>query len=121
PFASTAFKNSIGASNSVFVNVPASKSLQAALQKSFENYNNIQIVKDAASSQYSLVGSLNNINEISYALVKSQVTVQDSTESLPLRTDFEKVNLDNSSVAQTAERLAEQAFKIAKVRDWLML
>ncbi len=116
-----AFKNTTGSSGSVFVNVPASKSLEQALQKSFENYNNIQIVNDAANSQYSLVGSLNKENEISYALVKSQVTIQDSTESLPLRTDFEKINASGNSVTATAERLAEQAFKIAKVRDWLML
>ncbi len=116
-----AFKNATGSSGSVFLNVPASKSLEQALQKSFENYNNIQIVNDAANSQYSLVGSLNKENEISYALVKSQVTVQDSTESLPIRTDFEKINAEGNNVTATAERLAEQAFKIAKVRDWLML
>ncbi len=121
PFAAAAFKNSIGTSTSVFVNVPASKSFENALLKSFENYNNIAIVKDAASSQYTLVGALNDANEISYALVKSQVTVQDSTESLPLRTDFEKINATEANVSATAEKLAEQAFKIAKVRDWLML
>ena len=121
PLAAAAFKNSIGASASVFVNVPAPKSLEQALQKSFESYNNIQIVNDAANSQYSLVGSLNAANEISYALVKSQVILQDSTESLPLRTDFEKLNVADGNVTAIAERLSEQAFKIAKVRDWLML
>lgn len=121
PLAATAFKNSLGTSASVFVNVPATKSLENALLKSFENYNNIQIVKEAANSHYSLVGSLNKVNEISYALVKSQVTIQDTTESLPLRTDFEKLSNTNAGVTETAERLAEQAFKIAKIRDWLML
>ena len=121
PVAAAAFKNSVGASASVFVNIPASKSFESALQKSFENYNNIKIVKEAANSQYTLVGSLNEANELSYALVKSQVTVQDSTESLPKRTDFEKLNAANDNVTATAEKLAEQAFKIAKVRDWLML
>ena len=68
-----------------------------------------------------MVGSLNEANEISYALVKSQVTVQDSSESLPLRTDFEKLNINDGNATATADKLAEQAFKIAKVRDWLML
>ena len=120
-FSPAAFKNSMGSSGSVFVNVPASKSLEEALQKSFKNYNNIQLVSEPANSQYTLVGSLNDANELSYALVKSQVNAEDAGESLPLRTDFEKIIDGAANTAAVAERLSEQAFKIAKVRDWLML
>lgn len=117
-FTAAAFQSSVGNARSVFLSLPPSTSLYNEMTKSFENYNNIQLVKNANESQYSLIGVLNDNNVPEYALVKSQVTLQDTTESLPARTDFIAYDNNDNSIAN---KLSESAFKIAKIRDWLML
>ena len=120
-FTPASFKSSLGNATSAFVSMPASESIYQNLSKSFEIYNNIEIVNSPGESQYSLIGVLNETNNLEYALVKSQVTLQDTTESLPARTDFFVYNGNESSAASIASELSESAFKIAKIKDWLML
>lgn len=120
-FTAAAFQSSLGNARSVFLSLPPSTSLYQQISKSFEAYNNIQIVKNPNESQYSLMGVLNDENDLEYALVKSQVTLQDTTESLPARTDFITYEANGSNEKKLAETLSESAFKIAKIRDWLML
>lgn len=120
-FTAAAFQSSVGNARSVFLSLPPSTSLYQQISKSFEAYNNIQIVKNPNESQYSLMGVLNDENDLEYALVKSQVTLQDTTESLPARTDFIAYEANGSNEKKLAETLSESAFKIAKIRDWLML
>ena len=115
------FQSSAGTAASVFVSMPPSESLFSSLQQSFKNYNNIELVSSPNESQYSLIGALNDNNQLSYALVKSQVTLQDTTESLPARTDFIDYGGNEASATDIAATLSESAFKIAKIRDWLML
>ncbi len=115
------FQSSVGNANSVFVSMPASEMLYNNMAESFKNYNNIELVSNANESQYTLIGNLNDNNQLAYALVKSQVTLQDTTESLPARTDFIEYTGNNASAAEVAATLSESAFKIAKIRDWLML
>lgn len=111
-FTAAALQSSIGSSASAFVNMPPTTELMDGLKKQFLNYNNISIVNDPNESLYSLMGVVNG-DKVEYALVKTQVTVTDSTESLPARTDFVAVT--------DAAALSEYAFRIAKIRDWLML
>jgi len=120
-FTPASFQSSLGSASSVFVSMPASDVLYEKLVKSFENYNNIQVVSNAGESQYALIGVLNETNQLEYALVKSQVTLQDTTESLPARTDFFTYETNAGSAEVIATALSESAFKIAKIRDWLML
>lgn len=120
-FTPASFKSSLGNATSAFVSMPASESIYQNLSKSFEIYNNIEIVNSPGESQYSLIGVLNESNNLEYALVKSQVTLQDTTESLPARTDFFVYNGNESSAVSIASELSESAFKIAKIKDWLML
>ncbi len=115
------FQSSLGKSASAFVTMPPSTALFEQLAQTFKNYNNIEVVSNASESQYSLIGVLNEQNQLAYALIKSQVTLQDTTESLPARTDFIDYNGNAASVADIAATLSESAFKIAKIRDWLML
>jgi hypothetical protein len=119
-FTAAALQAGIGSSGSAFVSMPASDELFKKLENSFKAYNNVQLVRNAAESQYSLIGSVSKDNELQYALVKSQVTLQDSTESLPARTDFIAYT-DMASAENIATELSEAAFKIARIRDWLML
>lgn len=116
-FTAAAFQSSLGNAATVFVSMPPATDLYNELGKQFASYNNISIVNDPKESQYSLVGTINDENKLEYALVKTQVTVQDSTESLPARTDF----AGGGNAAATASALSEYAFRIAKIRDWLML
>ena len=120
-FTTAAFQSSLGNASSAFVSLPPTISLYQQISKSFETYNNIQLVNNANESQYSLIGVLNEANVPEYALVKSQVTLQDTTESLPARTDYIAYDAGAASAAGIAEKLSESAFKIAKIRDWLML
>jgi hypothetical protein len=120
-FTTTTFENSIGNSRSVFLSLPPATVLHQQLIKSLESYNNIKIVNNANESQYSLIGIVNENNKPAYAFVKSQVTLQDTTESLPVRTDFIAYDEAAGNANMLAEKLTESAFKIAKIRDWLML
>jgi hypothetical protein len=105
----------------VFVNFPPTEELSKQFIEHFSEFNNISIVSSANESQYSLVGRLNEKNELEYALVKSQVTIQDTTESLPEQTDFIAFTGTKENAQQVAAQLSEYAFRIAKIRDWLML
>lgn len=107
--------------SSAFVNFPPSTRLVGEFEKAFADFSNISIVNTPEESQYSLVGTLDDNSRLSYALIKSQITVQDSTESLPARTDFEAYNGTAESAQAVATQLSEYAFRIAKIRDWLML
>lgn len=116
-FTASALQSSIGNARSVFVSLPPGSNLANALQQQFEAYNNIQIVHAPSESQYSLIGTLDAGNQLQYSLVKTQVTIQDSTESLPACTNF----VPSANIAEAAAQLSEYAFRIAKIRDWLML
>lgn len=116
-FTASAFQSSLGNASTAFVSMPPAADLYSELGKQFASYNNISIVNDPKESQYSLIGAINESNKLEYALVKTQVTVQDSTESLPARTDF----AEEGPAAATAATLSDYAFRIAKIRDWIML
>lgn len=116
-FTASALHSNIGNARTVFVSLPPAANLTQALQKQFEAYNNIQIVHAPSESQYSLIGTLDAANQLQYALVKTQVTIQDSTESLPACTDM----VTATNVTEAAAQISEYAFRIAKIRDWLML
>ena len=117
----SALAASLGKASSVFVNFPPTMQLREQFLKEFSDFSNISIVADPNESQYSLIGRLNTKNQLEYALVKSQVTVQDTTESLPQRTDFISYDGTTASAQEVARQLSEYAFRIAKIRDWLML
>jgi uncharacterized caspase-like protein len=106
---------------SAFINFPPSDVLIKDLKEAFGSYNNISIVSEPLESQYALVGTVNQEGKLAYALVKSQITVQDTTESLPSRTNYEFYDGTKTSAAALAHSLTEYAFRIAKIRDWLML
>ena len=120
-FTATSFLSSLGNAATAFVSMPPSDALYNDLTGQFKSFNNISIVNDPAESQYALVGALSENNILEYALVKTQVTVQDSTESLPARTDFEPYHSTSSFISELAANLSLYAFRIAKIRDWLML
>ncbi|MFT3980768.1 MAG: caspase family protein [Ferruginibacter sp.] len=116
-FTSAALQSSLSGASSAFVSMPPAAELYDAMSRQFSGYNNISIVNNPNESQYSLIGTVNDKNELEYALVKTQVTVQDTTESLPAITDF----VAAGNAQEAAAQLSEYAFRIAKIRDWLML
>ncbi len=120
-FTATSLQSTLGNAATAFVSMPPATTLYNELSAQFKSFNNISIVNDPAESQYALIGAINEKNNLEYALVKSQVTVQDSTESLPARTDFEPYAGTAASSSELAASLSLYAFRIAKIRDWLML
>ncbi len=116
-FTGSSLQSNLSGAASAFVSMPPTTDLYGAMSKQFSGYNNISIVNSPNESQYSLLGTINSNNELEYGLVKTQVTIQDTTESLPASTDFVKT----TNVQEAAAQLSEYAFRIAKIRDWLML
>ncbi len=120
-FTGSTLQSALGNASSAFVTFPPSEKLHHALLENFGTFNNIEIVNDPSASQYTLIGAANEDGKLAYALVKSQVMVQDSTESLPARTDFYTYTGTEESNRELGAALSDAAFKIAKIRDWLML
>lgn len=109
----------MAAGTSVYVNFPPSTELVASLKEELQAYNNIEIVNAPEESVYALAGRLNAKNELEYAFVRTQAGALDTSESLPLRTNFEQGA--SGSTKTTAAKLVENLFRIAKIRAWLLL
>jgi len=98
-----------------FFNVPPPKTVIDAL-KSTTEHSNVALVNDISEAQYSLSGRLNKDGTLSYALVKCQALMQDESEPLPKRTNYE--NLVPGDETKLANELSAYAFKLAKIRTW---
>jgi hypothetical protein len=105
---------------SSFINFPPAAGMMEAFRSALESYNNVEIVTTPQESLYTLVGTVNDKNELAYAFVKTNIALEDSTGSLPSRTDYMVYDPAKSSEALT-DKLTESLFRIAKIRDWLML
>jgi hypothetical protein len=106
--------------NAVYVDLPPEQKFAAALKDYFSHFDNIELVTNPADALYSLTGRLNERNEPEYAFVRNNFSVRDSLEVLPLRTDFEIYD-PKIDPALTAQKLADNTFKIARIRNWMML
>jgi hypothetical protein len=107
-------------STSSFVNIPPAAGMMEGFHSALEGFNNVQIVSDPGESLYTLIGTVNEKNELSYAFVKTNIAVEDSSGSLPARTDYFVYDPAKSTEAITG-KLTESLFRIARIRDWLML
>jgi hypothetical protein len=102
-----------------FINLPPGLALEKDLKETINSFGNIEIVSDPVESQYSLVGRVNEAGIPEYAFIKTMVAHQDSTESMPLRTDF--IQYSFAAASPSVKMLSENIFKLARIRDWLML
>lgn len=105
----------------VFANLPPPAQLVTRLREEFSQYSNIEILASPEDAHYVLAGRVNEKNELSYTFLKSQYSPADSTETLPVRTEFIPVDLQKSDLAAVAEKMAEDLFRVAKIKDWLQL
>jgi hypothetical protein len=119
-----AIGNSLSAPSSAglpsFINIPPAAGMMSGFRSALETYNNIEIVSSPEESMYTLMGTVNEKNELVYAFVKTNIAVEDTSGSLPSRTDYFTFDPAKSSEA-LIDKLTESLFRIAKIRDWLML
>ena len=104
-----------------FVNLPPEQKFAYSIIEYFTKFNTIEIVDQPGEALYSLVGRINEKNEPEYGFVRNNFGNTDSLDILPLRTDFEFYDLSKSDPSIIVEKLAEHAFKIARIRNWMML
>lgn len=104
-----------------FVHFPPPDSLLAAFRQELKPNGNIEIVSTPEESLYALTGTLQENGELAYAFVKTFHSSADSLQILPGKTSFETYSTSQSSANRVAEKLAENIFRIAKIRDWLLL
>ncbi|MFT3680019.1 MAG: caspase family protein [Ferruginibacter sp.] len=108
---------SLSDNGTYYIQLPPTSELTDLLKENFTTYNNVVINTDAAAAQYILTGTVNNAGKIVYAFTKNTTAPASASTGLPARTDF--VDAENSNNA--AAQLGEAAFKIARIRDWLLL
>lgn len=109
------------ATKPVFANLPPPAQLAIRLREEFTKYSNIEVLSSPEDAHYILAGRVNEKNELAYTFLKSQYSPADSTESLPVRTEFIPVDLQKKDLADVAEKMAEDLFRVAKIKAWLML
>lgn len=105
---------------SSYINIPPGAGMTAEFKKLLEAYNNVVITDDPGESQYSLTGTVNEKGELVYGFIKTNMGLEDTVGSLPSRTDYFVYDPSKGPEAIT-DRLTESVFRIAKIRDWLML
>jgi hypothetical protein len=105
---------------SSYINIPPGEGMKTEFKKLLESYNNVVITEAPEESQYTLTGTVNEKGELVYGFIKTNMGVEDTVGSLPSRTDYFVYDPSKSPEA-IADRLTESVFRIAKIRDWLML
>jgi hypothetical protein len=109
--------SSFAGSSPCYIHFPPTKELVTELKKNFATYNNVAITTDAAAAQYILTGAAGHDGKTLYAFTKNITNAKSANTGLPARTDF--ATADNAENA--ALQLSEAAFKIARIRSWLLL
>lgn len=112
----------IARDKNLFVNLAAPKKLVDAIKNKFAEFKTIQLVNNPEDAQYLLYGTTDNDNKIAYGLVKANIALKDSLESMPLYTK-PIVLADNSDIAYKtlSESLFDISLKLSKIRGWLTL
>lgn len=106
----------------LFVNLAAPKKLVDAIRAKFTEYKTIQLVTSPAEAQYILYGTINNNNTIAYGLVKANISLKDSLESMPLNTRaFPMAGNTDAAYKAIIDSLFEVSLKLSKIRGWLTL
>lgn len=113
------FASGITTRSPMFVNLPPSTELKQAIRLGAGTSRlSIQVTKSPHEANYILAGRVNG-NNIEYAWVRPGVTKEDKqngSNPLPIRTDW---TVANDDTAAAAEKLAEQAVTLSRIRGWL--
>lgn len=105
----------------LFVNLPPDQELVKVLQNRFAE-SNMQLVRDPASAQYVLYGTINESGKPAYGFLKADMAIRDSLASLPIYTQYHILNADvQEAYHALADSLFETALKLSKIRGWLTL
>lgn len=108
---------SFAASSPYYIHFPPTNELAGWLKNKFAVYNNVVITTDAGAAQYILTGTINKEQKAAYAFTKNTDDATAAKSGLPARTDFAAAD----DAEKAAVQLTEAAFKIARIRDWLLL
>lgn len=106
----------------LFVNLSAPKKLTDAIKLKFTEYKTIQLVSNPAEAQYILYGTINDDNTIAYGLVKANISLKDSLESMPINTRaFPLAGNTDAAYKAIIDSLFDISLKLSKIRGWLTL
>jgi hypothetical protein len=103
------------------INIPPPGNLVDVINQRFSQMRNVKIVDDASQADYLLYGDT-SANGISYALARTQATVQDSLGTMPLKTkEFRLQGTEAADYENIADSLYEYSIRLSKIRTWLTL
>ncbi|NVO01192.1 MAG: caspase family protein [Bacteroidetes bacterium] len=106
----------------LFVSLPPTTVLKDQIMEGYKINTAVEASQSGTDAQYYLTGRWEN-NQIEYAYVIPQVTVLDTnrTNTLPVRTDFIKLNAEENKLNLTSDSLQDFTLKLAKIKAWLTL
>ncbi len=108
--------------STLYVELPLSKQNAAEYNKRLMQNKSLKLVDSINDSNYTLFGRLGINGLPAYGFRKTQVSVQDSLESMPIETDcFEIATQKESNTRNIADSLFDIAMKLSKIRGWLNL
>lgn len=112
----------IAQGKSLFFNLPSDVNLAGTLMKKFRANKNISVVNDALEASYILYGTINEDGLPSYGLIRSQLSLKDTLESMPLQTgNFALKTASEEARNEVADSIYEYVGRLAKIRGWLNL
>jgi hypothetical protein len=108
--------------STIYFELPPTKELADAIRKRLSMNRNLAFSDKADDAQYVLYGTLSQDGKPSYGLRRTQVSVNDSEDVMPLMTtNFIVVNQDPATYADVADSLYDHALRLFKVRGWLQM
>jgi len=112
----------IPAGAKIFISLPPTKDLYNKLSSKFDINSSVELSADASKIQYYLSGRIRN-DQLEYTFVLPLISNSDTAfeNTLPVRTDYNMIKKDTSSVSEAADSLAESTFKLSKIKSWLTL
>ena len=105
---------------SVFVSLPAFKSLGLLLSEIYKNNSAVSVTQNSAESDYILSGRFIN-DGLEYAYISTTASPVKGITVLPVRTNFVKFNKEPAILKKAADTLAEYSSRIARLKAWLTL
>ena len=108
--------------STIYFELPPSSELAKVIIQKLEENRALGFVNSAAEANYVLYGTLSQDGKPSFGLRRSEVSINDKDDVMPMQTaNFIVENNDKTSYTNVADSLYEYALRLFKVRGWLQL
>lgn len=106
----------------LLISLPPPANLGALIKEHYKEENAVEAVAVPSNAQYFLTGRLVN-ERLEYAYFIPQISGNDSafSNTMPLRTNYFRLENNENSPIAVADSLAEYSLRIAKIKAWLTL